>query len=93
MPDNSGEINLEIESLLKERIIIQDGKPYILSVKAGPAFENQRNQGFTVAAISTFASVEDFEYYDTQCQAHLALKAVAKTLNKGVMMIYFTSIV
>ncbi|TQN68317.1 hypothetical protein CSHISOI_07138 [Colletotrichum shisoi] len=35
---------------------LKDGKPYILSVRAGLAVADQRAQGFTVAAVSTFAS-------------------------------------
>lgn len=72
--------------------VIQDGKPYILSVTAGPAFEDQRNQGYTVAIFSTFASKEDMLYYDTECAAHMALKQVAKPLHQGVLMAYFESI-
>lgn len=72
--------------------MIQDGKPYILSVTAGPAFEDQRNQGYTVAIFSTFASKEDILYYDTECAAHMALKQVAKPLHQGVLMAYFESI-
>jgi hypothetical protein len=30
----------------------KDGKPYILSARAGPTFEDQRRQGFTVAAVT-----------------------------------------
>lgn len=30
----------------------KDGKPYILSARAGPTFEDQRSRGFTVAAIT-----------------------------------------
>lgn len=59
---------------------------------AGPAFEDQRSQGFTVAAISEFASKEDMAYYDNDCEAHAALKGVAKQLHQGVMMVYFQSI-
>ncbi|QGA16426.1 hypothetical protein EYB26_004093 [Talaromyces marneffei] len=71
----------------------KNGKPYILSVTAGPAFEDQRNQGFTVAAISVFESTEDMAYYDNECEAHQSLKVVANTLHKGVMMVYFRSVV
>lgn len=59
---------------------------------AGPAFEDQRNQGYTVAIFSVFASKEDMAYYDNECDAHAALKQVAKAIHKGVMMVYFESI-
>jgi hypothetical protein len=61
-------------------------------VTAGPAFEDQRNQGYTVAIFSVFASQEDMVYYDNECQAHAALKSVAKAVHQGVMMVYFESI-
>jgi hypothetical protein len=31
-------------------------------------------------------------YYDDKCEAHAALKGVAKTLHQGAMMVYFESI-
>jgi len=67
----------------------KDGKPYIRSVVAGPSYEDARNQGYTVAVVSTFDSLEDFKYYDTQCEAHNELKAFAKTVHQGNMMVFF----
>lgn len=46
-----------------------------------------------MAAISVFESTDDMVYYDNECEAHQSLKAVAKTLHKGVMMVYFRSVV
>ncbi|KAH8698700.1 hypothetical protein BGW36DRAFT_376622 [Talaromyces proteolyticus] len=71
----------------------KNGKPYILSVTAGSTFDDQRNQGFTVAVISSFASLEDFEYYDKECEAHAALKPVANSMHQGIMMAYFNNAV
>lgn len=68
---------------------LKDGKPYILSATVGPTVDDARNQGYTVAAMSTFASVEDMQYYDNECTAHSELKRLAKTLHKGAMMVYF----
>ena len=49
----------------------QDGSPFLISVKGGKTFTDQRAQEYTVAATSTFASKERlFEHYDTQCEAH-----------------------
>ncbi|RTE81269.1 hypothetical protein BHE90_004191 [Fusarium euwallaceae] len=72
---------------------LKDGKPYIVSVKAGKAAPDQRAQGFTVVALSTFSSLEDFNYYDTECAAHGDLKAFAKTVNQGVAMVFFENVV
>ncbi|KAE9583646.1 hypothetical protein CGCF415_v015109 [Colletotrichum fructicola] len=68
---------------------LKDGKPYILSVKAALAVADQRAQGFTIAAISTFASAEDMAYYDNECAAHAELKAFAKGAHQGFAMVYF----
>ncbi len=58
---------------------------------AGKTFADQRAQGYTVAVVSEFASLDDFNYYDTECEAHGRLKVVAKTLHQGNMMLYFES--
>lgn len=74
------------------RFNTQDGKPYILSLAAGPAEPDQRSQGFTLVSKSEFASLDDMKYYDDECEAHQALKAYAKkelTL-EGIMTVYFT---
>ncbi|KAJ4292355.1 hypothetical protein N0V90_009016 [Kalmusia sp. IMI 367209] len=68
---------------------LKDGKPYILSVSAGPAAEDARSQGFNFAAISRFANKEDMVFYDEGCAAHAALKAFAKDVIQGIMMVYF----
>ena len=67
----------------------QDGKPYILSITAGEAFPDPRNQGYNIAVQTTFKSKEDMTYYDTECEAHKKLKSVAGPVHEGLMMIYF----
>lgn len=74
---------------LFETDALQDGKPYILSVKAGLAVADQRAQGFTVAAVSTFASKGDMDYYDNGCAAHQELKSIAKNAHQGFAMVFF----
>lgn len=66
----------------------KDGKPYILSVSANKAVADQRAQGYTVVVVSMFANKEDMVYYDEGCEAHKALKGVAKQYMEGVMMVY-----
>ena len=56
---------------------LQDGSPFLVSVKASKTLADQRTEGYTVAATSTFASEEDFEHYDTQCEARKELKEFA----------------
>lgn len=71
----------------------KDGKPYILSASVGPTFDDPRNRGFTVAAVTKFSSVEDMHYYDNECPAHAKLKDFAKGVRKDVMMAYFEDVV
>ncbi|XXG99998.1 hypothetical protein Hte_006340 [Hypoxylon texense] len=82
---------LEIYRGMPEKAV-KDGKPYILSVSAGEAFPDDRAKGFTIAVVSVFASEEDMVYYDDQCAAHAELKAFARTVHQGAMMVYFESI-
>jgi len=71
----------------------KDGKPYILSVQAGKAFEDQRSQGYTLAVQTEFSSLDDMKFYDEDCSAHQSLKGVVKTLQcDGAMTVYFESI-
>ncbi|OAG10808.1 uncharacterized protein CC84DRAFT_1161658 [Paraphaeosphaeria sporulosa] len=70
----------------------KDGKPYILSARAGPTFEDQRRQGFTVAAVTEFKNEEDMKYYDEGCETHAELKKFAKSVHEGAMMVYFRDV-
>ncbi|KAL3418175.1 hypothetical protein PVAG01_09890 [Phlyctema vagabunda] len=69
---------------------LKDGEQYILSVDVGQAQEDQRAQGFTVAAVSSFAGIEDMQYYDTECDAHKKLREFVRTVNQGFCMVYFS---
>lgn len=65
----------------------QDGKPYILSVKAHRPVNDPRTQGHNVLAETTFSSLEDVKYYDEKCEAHASLKAFAKDKVAGPPMV------
>lgn len=67
----------------------QDGKPYIVSVAAGKTFQDQRNQGYTVAVVTEFRDLHDFRYYDTECAAHARLRAFTKTVNHGFLVLFY----
>ena len=69
----------------------KDGKPYILYVSAGVVHDDKRAQGYTVAAKTEFASLDDMLFYDEQCPAHATLKAKAKALGVTEMplTVYF----
>lgn len=69
---------------------MQDGKPYIISNVAGPAFDDPRCQGYTFVAQTIFGSREDMAYYDDGDEAHAALKTWAKGKLQGPpLMTYF----
>ncbi|KAL1969530.1 hypothetical protein VTN77DRAFT_8968 [Rasamsonia byssochlamydoides] len=71
---------------------VKDGKPYITHLAVGPSFPDPRNKGFNVAVKTTFASLEDMQYYDNECEAHKALKAVAASVKEDVLSVYFESV-
>ncbi|CAK7232330.1 hypothetical protein SCUCBS95973_008223 [Sporothrix curviconia] len=68
---------------------LKDGKPYIRSVRAGPAKDDPRSKGFTFAAISIFDSLADMQYYDNSCPAHAELRNFAQSVHEGGMVVYF----
>ncbi|KAJ5109030.1 hypothetical protein N7456_005705 [Penicillium angulare] len=70
----------------------KDGKPYIVSAAVGKSIPDPRNKGFNVSVKTTFASLEDMKYYDEQCEAHKALKAVAGPVKEDIMMTYYESV-
>ncbi|KAB8214475.1 hypothetical protein BDV33DRAFT_32447 [Aspergillus novoparasiticus] len=70
----------------------KDGKPYILAAAAGHSFPDPRNKGYTLSVKTTFASLEDMKYYDTECEAHKALKAVAGPVKEDVLTTYYESV-
>lgn len=41
---------------------------------------------------TTFASMEDMKYYDTECEAHKALKAIAGPAKQDVLTTFFESV-
>jgi hypothetical protein len=56
----------------------QDGKSYIQMAAANVAEEDTRNQGYALVARTVFASKEDMDFYDNECEAHGAIKALIK---------------
>jgi hypothetical protein len=61
-------------------------------VRAGSTLEDQRRQGYTLAAVTEFASLDDMKFYDDNCQTHAQLKAVAQSVHQGVMTVFFEPI-
>ncbi|OJJ44047.1 hypothetical protein ASPZODRAFT_72367 [Penicilliopsis zonata CBS 506.65] len=71
----------------------KDGKPYILNVAAGRSFPDPRNKGYNLSVKTRFASMEDMKYYDVECEAHKALKAVLLPVKEDVLTTYYESVV
>lgn len=64
-----------------------------MRIEAGKTEDDVRNQGYTICAKSTFESMEDFHYYDKDCPAHAEIRSLAQSVHKGVMMVYYKSVV
>lgn len=45
---------------------------------AKPALDDPRSQGYNMVIRTVFESKEDVEYYDNECEAHAAIKALLK---------------
>jgi hypothetical protein len=63
-----------------------------MNVSAGPVIADPRSKGFNLAVKSTFASLEEFQYYDTECEVHKALKAFVGTVKEDMLMAYYESV-
>jgi hypothetical protein len=74
--------------------VVQDGKPYILSMQAGRIREHfHLEQGYTLVAKNVFKSMDDVQYYiDGRCEAHDAYRAYLKenVPPQGLMSFCFT---
>ncbi|KAJ9656239.1 hypothetical protein H2198_005090 [Neophaeococcomyces mojaviensis] len=72
---------------------VKDGKPYIISNEAGRTLNasEPRAQGYTICVQSTFASMEDVNYYDKECEAHKKLRALAGEVRTDFATMIFGS--
>lgn len=58
----------------------------------GKSIPDSRNKGFNLSVKTTFASLEDMQYYDQECEAHKALKAVVSAVREDVLSTYYENI-
>ncbi|CAG7954105.1 unnamed protein product [Penicillium salamii] len=70
----------------------KDGKPYIVAAAVGISIPDPRNKGYNISVKTTFASLDDMKYYDTDCEAHKALKAIAGPAKEDVLTTYYENI-
>jgi len=73
----------------------KNGNPYILSLEAGPTYDDARNQGFTFVAKTVFKNREDHDFYDKDCPAHKVFKQTLAgrgidVLQQGIMTVFYT---
>ena len=57
--------------------------------EAGEAGPDQPSKGWNIVVRSTFSSKADMDYYDNECDAHKALKAVAKPVAEDLLAVWF----
>jgi len=73
----------------------RNGKPYILSMEAGPTYDDARNRGFTFVSKTVFKNRDDHDFYDKDCPAHKKFKQMMSdrginTLEQGLMTVFYT---
>lgn len=72
--------------------LFQDGKPYIVAAAVGASIPDPRNKGYNLSVKTTFASMDDMKYYDSECEAHKALKACAGPVKEDVLTTFYENI-
>ncbi|PQE32837.1 hypothetical protein CJF32_00001308 [Rutstroemia sp. NJR-2017a WRK4] len=73
------------EAMLKNyetlsKTAVKDGAPYITSLSCGTGIEDPRSQGYNLIAKTEFKTLEDMQYYDSECEAHKKFKMGIKEL-------------
>ncbi|CAO2655792.1 Nn.00g045950.m01.CDS01 [Neocucurbitaria sp. VM-36] len=68
---------------------VKDGKQYIQLASATPTHDDPRSQGYTLVARTVFGSKSDMDYYDNECQAHTAIKALVKPKVAGPPLVVY----
>ncbi|KAL6249550.1 hypothetical protein RBB50_003403 [Rhinocladiella similis] len=88
----------DVDAIIAEYAVLRataqkDGAPYIISNEATRVTNasEERAQGYTLIAVTTFKSREDFEYYDKQCEAHAKIRSFIATRRTGVATIQYES--
>ncbi|RDW81091.1 Dabb family protein [Aspergillus mulundensis] len=92
IPDEAARDRVLEQYKILAKTAVKDGKPYIVAAAAGVSYPDPRNKGYNLSVKTTFASLEDMKYYDTECGAHKALKAVAAPVREDVLTTYFESV-
>jgi hypothetical protein len=56
---------------------------------ANPTHDDPRSQGYTMVARTVFESKEAMDYYDNECEAHGAIKALLKPRVAGPPLVVY----
>lgn len=54
---------------------------------------DQRAQSYTIAVQTSFASLEDMKYYESECKAHKEFVKVVGPRMQGIMTVVFEAVV
>ncbi|KAJ5195371.1 Dimeric alpha-beta barrel [Penicillium cinerascens] len=92
IPNEADRLRVLEQYKVLSKTATKDGKPYIVAAAVGQSIDDPRNQGFNISVKTTFASMEDMKYYDTECEAHKALKAVAGPVKEDVLTTFYENI-
>ncbi|EXJ92070.1 hypothetical protein A1O3_00620 [Capronia epimyces CBS 606.96] len=88
----------DIDAILAQYEVLRataekDGRPYIVSNEANRVLNTaeERSQGYTLVAVTTFKSREDVEYYDKQCSAHKKVREFIAPRRTGFATLHYES--
>ncbi|KIW99777.1 uncharacterized protein Z518_10705 [Rhinocladiella mackenziei CBS 650.93] len=88
----------DIDAIIAEYEVLRataqkDGAPYIVANEASRVLNTseERSQGYTLIAVTTFKSKEDFDYYDKQCPSHKRLREFIAPRRTGYAMLQHES--
>ncbi|OAP64991.1 hypothetical protein AYL99_00963 [Fonsecaea erecta] len=88
----------DIDAILAEYQVMRstaqkDGQPYIVSNEATRVINSseERSQGYTVIAVTTFKSREDVDFYDKGCAAHKKLREFITPRRTGFATLHYES--
>ncbi|KAJ6090398.1 Dimeric alpha-beta barrel [Penicillium sp. IBT 16267x] len=92
IPNEADQDRLLEQYKILAKTATKDGKPYIVSAAVGKSIPDPRNRGFNISVKTTFASMEDMKYYDSECEAHKALKALVYPIKEDVMTTFYENV-
>ncbi|CZR55107.1 related to stress responsive A/B barrel domain protein [Phialocephala subalpina] len=94
VPKEEDRITVLAEFKKLQKSALKDGRPYITSVTAGEVLEGSRSQGYNLVLQTRFASLEDMNFFDTECEFHTEMKkVVGPRMVPPPVVVYFRSVI